>query len=523
MSFILIDQQRIEARPGQTVLQAACAAGIEIPTLCYLNGHEAGGSCMICAVKLKHNGQFIPACASRVVDGMELEHDTPEVRDTRRMALELLFSDHLGDCLSPCQRICPAHLGIPAVLKHIRAGDFGSAAATARHDLALAGILCRICLRPCEHGCRRNVHDEAVAIADLVTHAIDLELAAGEPRVPPQLIDPQGKVAILGAGFAGLSAAWFLHQQGISCTVIDENPAPGTTLRTAFPELPPGLIEAELHLLERAGVSFRPSTRIDTDAALAELTRAFDAVLLATGPASHLLGPALGLATDGHRLAADKHSMMSSQAGVFVVGRAVRPNGQPVHSVADGKAVAVCIRQYLTHQTPLRPSKPFSVFMGKVLDHELPGFLQQANPLPRSNNGSMTGDIQQAIEESKRCVHCNCSKADVCKLRQLAIDYEVNLHRFSGGTRPCFQRNVDHPMVVFEAGKCIRCGNCIKVAGDHKEALGLTFIGRGFNVQLAVPFHATLRDGLLEAARAAVGACPTGALTLREQIDESLS
>ena len=93
---------------------------------------------MVCAVKLKHSGQFIPSCASRVIDGMEIENDTPDVRDTRRMALELLFSDHLGDCLSPCQRICPAHLGIPAVLKHKRAGETGLAAASARRDLALA-------------------------------------------------------------------------------------------------------------------------------------------------------------------------------------------------------------------------------------------------------------------------------------------------------------------------------------------------------------------------------------------------
>ena len=80
-----------------------------------------------------------------------------------------------------------------------------------------------------------------------------------------------------------------------------------------------------------------------------------------------------------------------------------------------------------------------------------------------------------------------------------------------------FQRNIEHPMVCFEAGKCIRCGNCIKVAGDHQEALGLTFIGRGFDVHIGVPFHESMRDALLEAARAAVAACPTGALTLREE------
>jgi ferredoxin len=519
MPTISIDDRRIEAKPGETILQAARAAGIEIPTLCYLEGFEAGASCMVCAVKLKHSGQFIPACGSRAVDGMEIENESPEVRDARRMALELLFSDHLGDCLSPCERICPAHLGIPAVLKHMRAGEAGHAAASIRHDLPLAGILCRICNRPCEQGCRRGVHDDAVAIADLVVHAIDTELAAGPARLPAIAAEKPGNVAIVGAGFTGLSAAWFLRQQGFSCTVIDENPAPAATIRNAFPDLRPGLLDAELDLLARCGVVFRHTTRIGDRAALDNLTNEFDAVLLATGPTTSGQAEALGLATEGNKIAADKKSMMSSRNGVFIAGRALRPTAQPVGSVADGKAAAVCIQQFLSNEEPERPAKPFSVFMGKVVDSEMHDFLQQTSSAGRCDAAAMAVDIDRAIEESHRCVHCNCAKADVCKLRQLAVDYEVNMNRFNTGERMRFQRNLEHPLVCFEAGKCIRCGNCIKVAGDYQEALGLTFIGRGFDVHIGVPFHESIRDGLLEAARAAVAACPTGALTLRESAD----
>ena len=517
MPTITIDQQRIEAKPGETILQAARAAGIEIPTLCYLEGFEAGASCMVCAVKLKHNGQFIPACGSRALDGMELEHDTPDVRETRRMALELLFSDHLGDCVSPCQRICPAQLGIPAVLKHLRAGEFGLAAASARRDLALAGILCRICNRPCEHGCRRNVHDEAVAIADLVVHAIDTELAAGEPRLPVEVPARPERIAIIGSGFSGLSTAWYLIQKGFTAiTVVDENPAPAASLRKAYPDLPPGLLDAELSLLTRSGVTFRCGTRIADEASLDDLAAEFAAIVLATGATTSSQAAALGLACEGNRLAADKTSLMTSRSGVFAIGRALRPNAQPVGCVADGKAVAVCLQHFLSDQPVQRPPKPFSIFMGKLVDGEMPDFLQDASAVGRTDGKSMALDFNRAIEESNRCVHCNCAKADSCKLRQLAIDYNVDLHRFNTGERMRFKRNVEHPLVCFEAGKCIRCGNCIKVANDHQEALGLTFIGRGFDVHLGVPFHETMREGLLAAARAAVDSCPVGALTLRE-------
>lgn len=517
MPTFTIDNQRIEALPGETILQAAKRAGIEIPTLCYLEGFEAGASCMMCAVKLKHNGQFIPACGSRVIEGMEIENAGQEVRETRRMALELLFSDHLGDCLSPCQRICPAHLGIPAVLKHMRAGEIGLAAASARRDLALAGILCRICHRPCEHGCRRGVHDESVAIADLVVHAVDTERAAGEPRVPAQAGTREGKVAIVGSGFTGLSAAWYLAQKGYSCTVFEQQTEPAATIRAAFPDLPPGLLEAELRLLQRAGVEFRTGVRIGSGTTPDALTDEFPAVLLAPGPDAHLQAAALGVAATDHKLAADKETMMSARAGVFVAGRAVRPTGQPVSSVADGKAVAQCIHQFLSGGKVRRPPKPFSVFMGKVVDAEMHDFLQNTSNAPRSDAAAMAFDIDRAIEESHRCVQCNCAKADTCKLRELAIEYDVNMHRFSSGERMRFQRNDEHPLVRFEPGKCIRCGNCIKVAGDYAEALGLTFIGRGFDVHLGVPFHESMRDALLEAARAAVAACPVGALTLKEE------
>ncbi len=497
MNHITIDGRTVPAGEGATILQAARAAGIEIPTLCHLEGFEAGASCMVCAVKLKHSGQFIPSCASRVVDGMEVESASEEVRAARRMALELLFSDHLGDCLSPCQRICPAQLTIPAVLEHLRHGRTGEAAGVIRRDLALPGVLCRVCHRPCESGCRRGTRDEPVAIAGLVLHAIDTERAAGPPRTPPAAPARGGRVAIVGSGFTGLSAAWFLARQGHRAVVFESADRPGGSIRRDHPDVAAEVLDAEIDRIGSAGVEFRCGEPVD---APPELLDGFDAVLVATGPGG--VPPEVG-----------KESMMLAGApGVFAAGRVLRPKGKPVQSVADGKAVASCIDQHLRGRPVRRPPKPFSVFMGRLLEGEMDEFLLESSRAPRGE----PADIDHAIAESRRCVLCHCAKADSCRLRQLAVDHGVNPNRFSSGERLRYSRNIEHPLVRFEPAKCIRCGNCIRVAGDHAETLGLTFIGRGFDVHLGVPFHGRLSDALRVAAGEAVAACPTGALTLRE-------
>jgi len=516
MPRITIGDRTVDVPRGSTILQAARLAGLEIPTLCHLEGFEGGASCMVCAVRLRHSGQFIPSCASRVVDGMEVESASEPVREARRMALELLFSDHLGDCLSPCQRICPAQLGIPAVLEHLRNDEPGKAAAHIRRDLALAGVLCRVCHRPCESGCRRGVHDEPVAIAGLVRHAIDAELHAGPPRLPPLPPERGARVAIVGAGFTGLSAAWFLAQRGYRTEIFERSESPGHSVREAFPELPAGLLDAELDLLERAGLEFHGGTTVADAEALGSLAGEFAAVLLATGADSANQAEALGLEVSGKGLRADRDTMMTSIPGVFAAGRAVRPAARPVNCVADAKAVAACIHQHLTGNPVHRPPKPFSVFMGRLIEGEMEQFLTESDPCGRS----VEVDIDHAIAESKRCVRCHCAKADTCRLRQLAIDYRVDPNRFNSGERLRYSRNVEHPLVRFEPAKCIRCGNCIQVAADHAEPLGLTFIGRGFDVHLGVPFHGPLSEALHEAAHEAVAACPTGALTLRDEAAE---
>ncbi|MFH1747985.1 MAG: 2Fe-2S iron-sulfur cluster-binding protein, partial [Planctomycetota bacterium] len=121
MPRVTIDNREVEVPAGSTVLDAAEQLGIEIPTLCYLKGYAPNTTCMVCVVKREDTGRFVPACATRVEDGMRVSSATDEVRQARRTALELLLSDHVGDCRAPCQYACPFNTDIPSMLRQLGA------------------------------------------------------------------------------------------------------------------------------------------------------------------------------------------------------------------------------------------------------------------------------------------------------------------------------------------------------------------------------------------------------------------
>ena len=121
----------------------------------------------------------------------------------------------------------------------------------------------------------------------------------------------------------------------------------------------------------------------------------------------------------------------------------------------------------------------------------------------------------EAAAQAARCMHCDCRGLASCKLRHYAALYGADPRRYDAPRRP-FEKDWQHADVVFESGKCIDCGLCIQIAAAAGEPLGLTFIGRGFDVRVAVPFGASLAEALQKAAAACVAACPTGALAMKK-------
>ena len=120
---ITIDGRSISVPAGTTILGAARKLGLNIPTLCYVEGFEHSASCFLCAVKIDGRPNLWPSCATPVAEGMVVVSDSEEVRSARKTSLELLLSDHAGDCVGPCKTGCPARLDIPNFIERISAGD----------------------------------------------------------------------------------------------------------------------------------------------------------------------------------------------------------------------------------------------------------------------------------------------------------------------------------------------------------------------------------------------------------------
>ena len=100
---IKIDNKEIEVFEGEKLIEVATRNGIDIPALCYAPGYKHQSSCMVCVVKNNETGQIIPSCTTVATEGMNIDSESNEVKGLRRQSLELLLSDHISACKSPCE------------------------------------------------------------------------------------------------------------------------------------------------------------------------------------------------------------------------------------------------------------------------------------------------------------------------------------------------------------------------------------------------------------------------------------
>ncbi len=530
---VTINGRPVSVEAGASVLDAARCLGIEIPTLCHLRGEKPITSCMICVVKDQETGRLIPSCSAPARDGMVVETDSAEVREVRRKMLDLLLSEHVGDCEAPCLTTCPARMDIPLMIRQIAAGQMNEAYETVTEMIALPAVLGRICPAPCEKACRRGQHDKPISICQLKRFVADealkvdadlraaLDATVSTPdanrarRSRSTLsLDSTGlstanRIAIIGAGPAGLAAAFYLARAGHACTVFDEREEPGGQLRygVSREKLPTDVLDREIGVIRRIGVEFRMKSRIEPGAGLQLLKGEFDGIVLAPGKLADAQRLAWGVASEGRGVKVEAGTFRTSDPVVFAGGDVVYPGQMAVRAVAHGKSIACAIDQWLNGKPVVGVERPFESRLGQLHEGEVDQMMVGVDPGARVEPVGAGFTSEQAVQESRRCLRCDCRKARQCKLRDLAQEYGASQKSFRANARAEFTRIGSS--VIYEPGKCIKCGICVRLSG-------LTFLGRGYETVVGVPFGDSLESALGSAAADCVRECPTGALAWEE-------
>jgi len=247
VSFTL-DGKKAEAEAGTTILEAAERQGIEVPTLCHDPRLKPTAACRVCLVEVEGARGPMPACTTPLTEGMVIKTQSEDITGMRQMALELLLSDHYGDCIAPCKLACPAGIDIQGYIALIANGEYQAALELIKKSNPLPLVCGRVCPRFCEIKCRRNLVDEPVAINMLKRFVADADIESGEPYVPETKPATGHKVAVVGGGPAGLSAAFYLTREGHEVTIFDASPKLGGMLRYGIPEyrLPKATLDKEI-------------------------------------------------------------------------------------------------------------------------------------------------------------------------------------------------------------------------------------------------------------------------------------
>lgn len=479
----------VEAPASFTILRAAHQTGIAIPTLCYADGQPPHTSCMVCVVEEVNKQKLLPACAAPVEPGMMIETESERVRKARQAALELILSEHAGDCEAPCERACPAGLTIPLMLRLIQQDKEAEVRDLVQDILVLPATLGYICTAPCEAGCRRGAYDEPVAIRFLHRQIGEQFLRRETIHLPTPQTSPQ-KVLVIGSGPAGLAAAYTVALHGHECTVIEKRNRAGGRLREIAEEkLPSTILDAEINVLRNMGINFLYSKEATQNMLHAASSENYVVIIVAC------------------------NNLVLKHECVFYT----KEFQMPVRSIASGKEAATRALHYIAGQS-FAPGKNFRCTMGRFTKDQVRVY---AEGRISTEAMSYSRTPHSPLVEATRCLHCDCHSPVSCKLRQYATRYGATQNPFPHADLVKPNGIKRYGDVIYDSGKCIKCGICVSITEKYKDTLGMTFMGRGFTMEVGIPFGESLEYALSHHADECITHCPTGALA-SERIEERM-
>ena len=285
---VTVNGREMEVYDELTILQALIQEGVDIPHLCYdIRLDRANGNCGLCVVELGTGTEQrdVKSCQTPIREGMTIVTNSQKLHDYRKIRLEQLLSDHNADCVAPCITTCPDNIDIQKYLRHTQTGNFNEALQVIKETNPFPVVCGRVCPHPCEAKCRRNLVDSPVAINHVKRFLADLDIDGGTPWMPPLRPSTGKKIAVIGAGPSGMTAAYYSAINGHDVTIFERQPKAGGMMRYGIPEyrLPKATLDKEITLIRNMGVKLITEKAIGKHILLADLQRDFDAVYLAIG------------------------------------------------------------------------------------------------------------------------------------------------------------------------------------------------------------------------------------------------
>jgi len=324
---------------------------------------------------------------------------------------------------SPCTATCPLHCNVHGYVALISQGKFKEALELVREKLPFPGILAYACAHPCERECKRIEKDRPISICQLKRFLVDhVEEPESEFRPVVGNADLRSlRVAVIGGGPSGLTAAYDLRKMGYGVTVFESKGELGGLLTHGFPSyrLPREVVQKDLAIIDKMGIEVKCNTQVGKDLSPETLTQSYDAIFIAGGIAGteSILRAFKGLRRTRRRtIQVNPISLETDVKGIFAGGDAVTGPGTIVESMAHGRKAALSIDRYLrgedllqgresegTQISPLRSLLPYSKRMEREV---LPDMVKPVA-------ASLTAE--EAMEEAKRCLNCaGCSDCGEC-------------------------------------------------------------------------------------------------------------
>lgn len=292
-----INGNEIVAEQGLTILEVAKRADIDIPTLCYVKGTISQNPCGICAVTISNfqdyslkplegSEELFRACVTLAQEGMQIETASDAAVEHRQNRLAAISKHHFGDCKAPCNLTCPGQINVQGYIAHVEKGEYEEAMRLIMERNPVPFSVGRVCPRFCETRCRRILVDDPVSINHLKRFVADWCMKNEVDLKIPKERPTGKKVAVIGGGPAGLTAAFYLTRKGHDVTIFEAAPKLGGALRYGFPEykIPREILDFEINMILKMGISVRLSQRWGKDFIIQDLVdQGFDATFIGIG------------------------------------------------------------------------------------------------------------------------------------------------------------------------------------------------------------------------------------------------